>query len=508
MRRRVERLKEQGFTDADVARIHAPIGLAIGAVSPAEIAVAIMGEITARLRRGPREPAHEVRAGARRARPTARSPSTRSARRGMVLKKGTLIGADRDRRAGGRGHRRDRRGAARAGRRVARTTRPPRSPRRSRARACASTAPSPAAPICSPRQAGVLVVDKDAIDALNHVDEAITFATLAGLHAGGRRRDDRDGEDHSVRGRRRGARRGARGSARRKAARARRALQGPQGRHHLDAAAGPRRQGDREDAAGHRGAARARPAPRSSPSGACRTSRARWRRRSTRCWREGAELVVVFGASAIADRRDVIPAAVEAVGGRIEHFGMPVDPGNLLLVADATATAGARRAGLRALAEGERLRLGADAAARRPAGDARRHHRLRRRRPADGDRDAAAAARRNPQPETGAIGRGRGARRRPLDPHGRAEQAAGRDRRQAAGAHRRRAGARLARAAGDRRHRPSARAGRAALAGLAGAVRAQSGFRRRPVDLAQGRHRRGAGRRSTARSSASATCRR
>jgi molybdenum cofactor cytidylyltransferase len=46
----------------------------------------------------------------------------------------------------------------------------------------------------------------------------------------------------------------------------------------------------------------------------------------------GAELVVVFGASAIADKRDVIPAAVEAVGGRIEHFGMPVDPGNLMLV--------------------------------------------------------------------------------------------------------------------------------------------------------------------------------
>jgi molybdenum cofactor cytidylyltransferase len=50
---------------------------------------------------------------------------------------------------------------------------------------------------------------------------------------------------------------------------------------------------------------------------------------------EGAELVIVFGASAIADRRDVIPAAVEAIGGRVEHFGMPVDPGNLLLVADA-----------------------------------------------------------------------------------------------------------------------------------------------------------------------------
>ncbi len=46
----------------------------------------------------------------------------------------------------------------------------------------------------------------------------------------------------------------------------------------------------------------------------------------------GAELAVVFGASAIADRRDVIPAAVEAIGGRVEHFGMPVDPGNLMLI--------------------------------------------------------------------------------------------------------------------------------------------------------------------------------
>ena len=45
-----------------------------------------------------------------------------------------------------------------------------------------------------------------------------------------------------------------------------------------------------------------------------------------------AEAIVIFGASAIADRRDVIPAAIEAAGGRVEHFGMPVDPGNLLLV--------------------------------------------------------------------------------------------------------------------------------------------------------------------------------
>src|SRR6202451_3305416 len=53
----------------------------------------------------------------------------------------------------------------------------------------------------------------------------------------------------------------------------------------------------------------------------------------------GAELAIVFGASAIADRRDVIPAAVEEIGGRIEHFGMPVDPGNLLLIGTAGGSA-------------------------------------------------------------------------------------------------------------------------------------------------------------------------
>src|SRR5580692_12787004 len=49
--RRLDRLKAQGLSDAELARIHAPIGLQIGAVSPPEIALAIMGEITERLRR-------------------------------------------------------------------------------------------------------------------------------------------------------------------------------------------------------------------------------------------------------------------------------------------------------------------------------------------------------------------------------------------------------------------------------------------------------------------------
>src|SRR5690349_96965 len=53
--RRLERLKQAGVSDADLARIHAPIGLDIGAVSPAEIAVAIMAQITERLRQEPDE---------------------------------------------------------------------------------------------------------------------------------------------------------------------------------------------------------------------------------------------------------------------------------------------------------------------------------------------------------------------------------------------------------------------------------------------------------------------
>jgi molybdenum cofactor cytidylyltransferase len=50
--------------------------------------------------------------------------------------------------------------------------------------------------------------------------------------------------------------------------------------------------------------------------------------------RRGAEMVLVAGASAIIDRRDVIPAALLAAGGRIIHFGMPVDPGNLMLMGE------------------------------------------------------------------------------------------------------------------------------------------------------------------------------
>lgn len=47
----------------------------------------------------------------------------------------------------------------------------------------------------------------------------------------------------------------------------------------------------------------------------------------------GIELILALGASAIVDRNDVLPAAVVAAGGTVEHLGMPVDPGNLLMFA-------------------------------------------------------------------------------------------------------------------------------------------------------------------------------
>lgn len=48
----------------------------------------------------------------------------------------------------------------------------------------------------------------------------------------------------------------------------------------------------------------------------------------------GAEFVILFGASAVVDRADVLPAALDRAGGHVRHLGMPVDPGNLLMLGD------------------------------------------------------------------------------------------------------------------------------------------------------------------------------
>ncbi len=46
----------------------------------------------------------------------------------------------------------------------------------------------------------------------------------------------------------------------------------------------------------------------------------------------GAEILILFGASAVVDRADILPSGIERAGGRVDYFGMPVDPGNLLLI--------------------------------------------------------------------------------------------------------------------------------------------------------------------------------
>ncbi len=49
---------------------------------------------------------------------------------------------------------------------------------------------------------------------------------------------------------------------------------------------------------------------------------------------EGCDLFLIAGASAIVDRHDVVPSGIEVAGGKVTHFGMPVDPGNLLLTGE------------------------------------------------------------------------------------------------------------------------------------------------------------------------------
>jgi molybdenum cofactor cytidylyltransferase len=50
--------------------------------------------------------------------------------------------------------------------------------------------------------------------------------------------------------------------------------------------------------------------------------------------KEGCDIYLVAGASAIVDRHDVVPSGIEQAGGNVIHFGMPVDPGNLLLTGE------------------------------------------------------------------------------------------------------------------------------------------------------------------------------
>ena len=306
---------------------------AIGAVSPAEIAVAILGEITARLRMKPakRRRRHEIRP--RRRRPTRSAPPrVHSIRQGeLVLKKGTLIGPAEVAALEGRGRQGNRGGAARAGRRLGGSGgRRYRRRRRGRGRARRPRLHRPLQSVRRDRRRAGARQGRDRPPQPHRRGDDDRDA--AGVQAGGGRRDDRHREDHSVRGRRRGARPG--GGRGGKAKPVIRVAPYRSRKIGLVSTLLPGLAPKVVDktlkitatapCAGRRDA--------SSPSGACRTRRRRWRAPSTRCARPAPSWSIVFGASAIADRRDVIPAAIEAVGGEIEHFGMPVDPGNLMLI--------------------------------------------------------------------------------------------------------------------------------------------------------------------------------
>ena len=193
----------------------------------------------------------------------------------------------------------------------------------------------------------------------------------AGVQAGGGRRDDRHREDHSLRGRRRRARQSGGGSDKGQAGDPRRALHGAQDRHRLDAAAGPFAESRRQDPQDHRDAHCAgRRYHRCRAARAARAAGARARhRRGAQSRRRTGDRVRRLG-----HRRPPRRHPGGDRGGRRRDRAFRHAGRSRQSDADRppARAGGDRRARLRALAEGKRLRLGADAAARRPAGDAAR----------------------------------------------------------------------------------------------------------------------------------------
>jgi molybdenum cofactor cytidylyltransferase len=182
--------------------------------------------------------------------------------------------------------------------------------------------------------AGVLVVDRAGVDSFNRVDDAITLATLPEYRAVQRGRDGRDRQDHPARGGGSCRRSAATGSeaarvwsesrltAHIRSAWCRRCCRRPREKM-LDKTA--RVLGERLEPSGSSVLREARVAHRPEA-----VAEAHW----GDLWRRARSCCSIFGASAIVDRGDVIPRAIEQAGGKVVHFGMPVDPGNLLLLGE------------------------------------------------------------------------------------------------------------------------------------------------------------------------------
>ena len=65
----------------------------------------------------------------------------------------------------------------------------------------------------------------------------------------------------------------------------------------------------------------------------CRHEKSEYESKLREALAAGCDLILIAGATVTKDRLDTVPAAVVAVGGAIDHFGMPVEPGNMLLLA-------------------------------------------------------------------------------------------------------------------------------------------------------------------------------
>ena len=353
--RRVARLKEQGLSDADISRIHAPIGLDIGAVSPAEIAVAIMAEITARLRESEADAPRKGRVmkfGAVAPKAALGATAVHTIRQGaLVLKKGTLIGPAEVAALEAAGIKdivaarlepddvSEDVAAAEIAKAVAGDGVHVDRAFTGRANLFAQTA-------------GVLVVDKDAIDRLNRVDEAITFATLPAYKpvvAGEMiatvkiipfavAKDARDAALAGVG----------------KPLLACRALSHPQGRRGVDNPAGAGAESHRKNPKNHRGAAGAR-GRHDHRRAACaaRARRARPRARRRAQGRRGARHRV----RRLRDRRPARRDSCGAGGDRRPHRAFRHAGRSRQSLDDwrRGRTSRARRAGLRPQPEGKRF---------------------------------------------------------------------------------------------------------------------------------------------------------
>lgn len=177
--------------------------------------------------------------------------------------------------------------------------------------------------------AGLFVASREIVDRLNRLDPSITFACLDDHMPVQPQGYGRNDQDHPACGRRRLRRAGGEASARPSPLRGQAVRAAPRS---LDSngVAEPQIPGHGQDPC--------HPAARLRQAGSELLSERRVAHSEDAVgaaiaeMRSTHDLLIVFGASAVADPEDVIPAAIRRAGGVVDHVGMPVDPGNLLVL--------------------------------------------------------------------------------------------------------------------------------------------------------------------------------